>query len=59
MNEISLKSPKEKKSLFVTLLDRYETSVEIKISVTQISNNDITHFSNTNAKRFQLILSIM
>lgn len=55
----SLKSPKENKSLFVTLLDRYETSVEIKISITQINNNYTTHFSNTNAKRFQLLLSIM
>lgn len=59
INEISLKSPKEKKSLFVTLLDRYEISVEIKISITQTNNNYITHFSNTNAKPFQLLLSIM
>lgn len=55
----NLKSPKEKKSLFVTLLDRYETSGEIKISITQINNNYTAHFSNTNAKRFQLLLSIM
>lgn len=43
---IWMKSPKEKKSLFVTLLDRYETSVEIKISVPQINNNYIIIISH-------------